>query len=108
MFRAPPAQWRPWWTLTTVPWRGAFQPEYGSTMSEQVRTLLEAALRLTASERAELAEELWRSTGPGRSLDDPAYLREVEQRAVAALAGRAAGRTWAEVKASLPTGTSRT
>jgi hypothetical protein len=40
-------------------------------MSEQVRTLLEAALRLSQSERAELAEELWRSTGPGRSLDDP-------------------------------------
>ena len=74
-------------------------------MSEQARSLLEAALRLSPTERAELAEELWRSTGPGRSLDDPDYLREVERRAVAALAGRAEGRTWAEVKAALPIGT---
>ena len=76
-------------------------------MSEEARSLLEAALRLTPSERAELAEILWRSTGPGRSLDDPDYLRAVERRAAVALAGHAAGRTWAEVKAALPIGSAR-
>ena len=70
-------------------------------MSDEARTILEAALKLPEAERALLAEEIWRSTGPGRSLDDPDYLREVEQRAAKALAGPGGGRTWTEVKAAL-------
>ena len=70
-------------------------------MSDDTRTLLEAALKLPQADRALLAEELWRSTGPGRSLDDPDYLREVERRAALAIAGKSEGRYWNEFRAAL-------
>ena len=76
---------------------------YHFATSDKARSLLEAALKLPPAERALLAEQIWRSTGPGRSLDDPDYPRELERRAVETIAGRTPGRTWAEIKAALAT-----
>jgi putative addiction module component (TIGR02574 family) len=60
-------------------------------MTDAARTVLEQALKLSASERLELARELIGSVEPG-SVDDglaPAWIEEIERRVKDVVAGEA-------------------
>ena len=67
------------------------------------QALLEEALKLPHSERADVAAELLASLDGGPETDDPdeierAWTSEIERRARRALAGETAGVAWEEVK----------
>lgn len=66
-------------------------------MTEQVRRLVEEAMKLSADERAELVAELQ------TTLDDidEEWLEELERRAQEALKDPTRGSTWAEVRARI-------
>lgn len=62
-------------------------------MSEEARHLLDEALRLSLTERAELAAELLASMdGPPDADAEQAWAAEIERRALRALRGESQGR----------------
>lgn len=68
-------------------------------MSKEGEKLLEGALKLGLSERAELVAELLASLDGAPDEDvDAAWAAEIERRAARARSGDDAGRTWPEVR----------
>jgi putative addiction module component (TIGR02574 family) len=68
-------------------------------MSKAARTVLDEALQLDLSERAELAAELLASLDGEPDADvEAAWAAEIERRAERARTGEDAGKPWAEVR----------
>ena len=68
-------------------------------MSKTAEKVLDEALRLEPSERAELAAELLASLDGERDEDaEAAWAAEIERRAERARSGQDAGRSWAEAR----------
>ena len=68
-------------------------------MSRTTQRVLDEALRLDLSDRAELAAELLASLDGGPDQDaEAAWAAEIERRAERARSGADAGRPWAEIR----------
>lgn len=68
-------------------------------MSRTTQRVLDEALRLDLSDRAELAAELLASLDGGPDQDaEAAWAAEIERRADRARSGADAGRPWAEIR----------
>jgi putative addiction module component (TIGR02574 family) len=71
-------------------------------MGEPARDILSAALRLSTSDRAEVAAELLASLDGEADPDvDQAWAAEIERRIERVRSGQAQGRPWAEVRDEL-------